>query len=129
MSVGEYKDKVRDFAKEAITLEANTEAKDIQNPDLKKLYPIAQKIARDLGMSDNKDAIQKAAIQAYVQNLGVENTGSDWTAKIGLLFIGANRDAISPTVLATKYSKFNEIEARLMKQNKNNSNSQTTGTD
>lgn len=109
MSVTEYKDKIRDFAQEIMS-------GGIKTPIAKEIYTTASKIATDLGMANNEDAIRKAAIQAYVQNLGVENAGSDWTAKIGLLFIGANRDAIDPTILATKYSQFNEIEAGLTKR-------------
>ena len=115
MSVAEYKDKLQSFAEEAIELSADAISKNIKNKDLQELYPIAQKIAKELGMDGNKDVIQKAAIQAYVQNLGLANAGTDWTAAVGLLFIGANRDKIDPKVLATKYSGFNEIEASLSK--------------
>jgi hypothetical protein len=106
MSVAEFKDKVMVFAKDVMTGTPQTSP-------AKEIYAEATKVATSLGMAGNTDAIKKATIQAYVQNLGRENAGTDWTGVLSFFFIGANRDAISPTVLATKYSKFNEAEAKL----------------
>jgi hypothetical protein len=106
MSVNEFQDKLVSFAKDVMT----------DNPETspaREMYVSAKKMASDLGMWNDKEAIQKATIQAYTQNLGRDNTGTDWTGAIGLFFIGANRDAISTTTLATRYSKFNEAEASL----------------
>ncbi len=52
-------------------------------------------------------------IHAYILDLANGNTGTDWTARLSLLFIGANYDAIDKVTLATKYNKFNEAEASL----------------
>lgn len=89
MSVDEFETKVVDFAKEVVTLDGNSDLSKIKNEELKKMYPIVIDIAGKAGvnMQNGKEKIQKALVQAYIQNLGTENQGGDWTFKLGLLFI------------------------------------------
>ena len=112
MSVDELEAKVVEFAKEVLTLDEKTDVNNIKNPELKKMYPVVLKIAKDAGvdMTNGKEKIQKALIQAYIQDLGSVNQGSDWTFKLGLLFIGANRDNIATTARRTEKSAFTDIE-------------------
>lgn len=110
MSVDEFRAELQRFAKEIMS------GNPTSSP-AKEIYEASKKTATDLGMGNNIEAIQKAAIQTYVMQLGREKAGVDWTAAVGLFFIGANRDAINPVTLATRYGGFNEIEASLNRHN------------
>lgn len=89
MSVDDFEAKVVDFTKEVMALDGKSGVNAIKNPELKKMYPVVLKVASDAGVTfeNGKEKIQKALIQAYIQDLGTANQGSDWTLKLGLLFI------------------------------------------
>jgi hypothetical protein len=115
MNVAEFEDKILSYTQEIMALPA-----DSKNPDLSRTFAEAKRVAGTLGISmdtqEGKLAIQKALIQSYVQTVGIENAGVDGTAKIGLFFIGYNRDAINVNMQKTGPSIYNDIEKKLTKR-------------
>ena len=107
MDVTEFRDKITQFA-------VDISQGNPQSNEWKEYYKAATDIAWKLKMNGNNEAIQKAAISAYIIDLASGNhmLWSDRTARLSPFFIGANYDAIDQVTLATNYSDFNRAEAQ-----------------